>query len=221
MKRKGKFYQLCTFFGILLFYLSVWLDFALLVLLEAITGPQAENFYARWPSVEEKNPCVALLENNRKLGPLLKGMFGTTDGGRFKCQNYANFCLKNAYGEGYTQQEEVTNLFVVNFYGEIIHAAINYPGSWHDTQLAGISVIYNQKLFDATPPAGMAILRDSAFVNNNRFTNSKTVRARKTNETSDIPGFEELAAIDLIIQRVMLSKRQSAEWGIRVLKGQF
>jgi len=55
------------------------------------------------------------------------------------CADYIDTDLQNAFFEGFTQGVEVTNLFVWNFYGELIHAAINYPGSWHDSKLAGAS----------------------------------------------------------------------------------
>ena len=137
------------------------------------------------------------------------------------CAEYLDGDLQNAYFEGYTQKVEVTNLFVWNFYGELIHAAINFPGSWHDTKLASVSGLYHPKLDDEMTPPGMAILADSAFVNNARVTNGKIIRPRKTNEVHDIPSSAFLAAVDTMLQHAIPSERQSAEWGVRALKGTF
>ena len=78
----------------------------------------------RWPTVEEMKASSALLERNRVYGSLLKGVFAVSDGGRMRCADYTDTNLHNAYFEGYTQNMEVTNLFVGNFFGEIVHAAI-------------------------------------------------------------------------------------------------
>lgn len=48
--------------------------------------------------------------------------------------------------------------------------------------------------------------------------NGKVIRGRKTNESSDTSESTALAAVDVIFQGVLPSKRQSAEWGIRALK---
>ena len=128
--------------------------------------------------------------------------------------------MQNEYFEGCTQHVEVTNLFVWNFKGEIIHAAMNFPGSWHDSKLATISGQYHYFLSDKLP-RGMAILADSAFVTSMKTTNGKIVRARKTNETSSVPNPTYMAAEDLIPQKVYSSERQSAEWGVRAVKGTF
>ncbi|KAI0558517.1 DDE endonuclease [Gracilaria domingensis] len=139
-----------------------------------------------------------VMKKSKEFGPPLKVVFGITDGGRFKCQNYGNEELQNAFYEGFTQQEEVTNLFVFNFFGEVIHAAISFPGSWHHNKLACLSGLYYPKLSDERTPPEMAILRDSAFVKNATATNAKFLRARKSNDTSDIPQSKDSAAIDMM-----------------------
>ena len=114
------------------------MDYSLEVLLHVIKRKNKKEFEIRWPRVEEMKASSALLEQNRVHGLLLRGVFAITDGGRMPCADYTDLDLKNAYFEGFTQNVEDTNLFVWNFFGEIIHAAINYLGSWHDTKLAGV-----------------------------------------------------------------------------------
>ena len=56
---------------------------------------------------------------------------------------------------------------------------------------------------------GMAILGGPAFVKKNtREGNGKLVRGLKSNETDNIPESAALAAVDLIVHRVMPSERK-------------
>lgn len=70
---------------------------------------------------------------------------------------------------------------------------------------------------DERAPTRYAILSDSAFVANTPVTNGKIVRGLKASEmvTFDSP---ELAAVDLIMQRIMPSERSTAEWRVQTLK---
>lgn len=127
--------------------------------------------------------------------------------------------MQNAYYEGYACSVEVTNLFVFTFKGELIHDPVYYPGSLHDNKLTYLSVFIYPKLWDDMTSPGYAILGDSAFVT--RSMEEKVVRARKTNESRDISKGSYLSVVDMIMQRVLPSERQSAEWVIRALKRQF
>ena len=113
----------------------------------------------------------------------------------------------------------MSNLFVFNFSGEMIHAAVNYPGSWHDSKIAIVSGFY-RKLRTRTP-AGMAILADTAFISDTRKTLGRLVRSRKVNERRDIPLSTALNAIDILQQREMPSERKGAEWGVHGAKQPF
>lgn len=135
------------------------------------------------------------------------------------CADYIDEDTQNAFYEGFTQNVEVTNLFVFNIFGELIHDGVNYPGNWHDTKLALVYGLY-QKLTEHTP-AGLAILADTAFVNDPRKTRGRLIRSRRVNETNDIPAAAAVAAVDILQQREMPSERQSAEWGIHGVKQPF
>lgn len=161
------------------------------------------------------------LENNRPNGSILRGVFVVVGGGRIPCAYYINLELQNAYSEGYTGSVEVTNLFVCNFFGELIHAAINFPGSWHDSKLAHASYLIHLNLSDEQATPGFAILGDSAFVENSCMVNGKIFRGQKSTESRGISECEELAAINLVLQRITPSKRQSAGWGVRSVKAPF
>ena len=221
LKSRCTTYSLCPIFGLVPSSVYIWLDYALEVLWRVVRKRSRKEFEIRWPSFEEIKLSAALLERNRDYGTLLRGVFAIVDGGRMPTANYTDSNLQNAYFEGFTQNEEVTNLFVFNFFGEIIHGAINFPGSWHDNRLAAASGLYWPKLSDSHTPAGYAILGDSAFVTDVRCTNGKVLRGRKSNEKKGIPQSAVLAAVDILLQRAMPSERQSAEWGIRAIKGPF
>ena len=51
------------------------------------------------------------------------------------CVAYKNSDEENAFWEGLNQGHEVTNLLIWKFSEEIIHATVNYPGSWHYSTL--------------------------------------------------------------------------------------
>eukprot|EP00172_Hildenbrandia_rubra_P003983 Plantae.Rhodophyta-Hildenbrandia_rubra.ctg7260.p1 GENE.Plantae.Rhodophyta-Hildenbrandia_rubra.ctg7260~~Plantae.Rhodophyta-Hildenbrandia_rubra.ctg7260.p1 ORF type:complete len:412 (+),score=29.57 Plantae.Rhodophyta-Hildenbrandia_rubra.ctg7260:277-1512(+) len=213
--------EMCFLFGIVPSSVSTWLNYSLEALWRLVKDHCSKGFEIRWPSPKEMELSAALLEKNRAHGGVLKGVLAVTGGGRMPCADYTDTGLQSAYYEGYTTSAEVTNLFALNFFGEIARAAVNYPGSWHDTRLAGASGLYANLLSDEKTPPGFAILWDSAFANDVRVTKGKVARGRKTNETSDIPEPVALAAVGLVLQKAMPSERQSAEWGIRALKGPF
>ena len=216
-------YKLCLIFGVIPSTLYCWLNYALEVLYRLVQNKNIADFEIRWPSPAEMKSSCQLLESNRQNGFLLKGVFAVVDGARMPWATYADPKLQNAYWEGFTQGHEVTNLLVWNFYGEIIFAAVNFLGSWHDSRLAAAGGLYYPLLIEETPP-GFAILGDSAFPRTDPRLKGKIVRARKTNEIgprSDAPHSYWLSAVDTILERSMPSERQSAEWGVRGLKRPF
>ena len=160
LKTKSTMFCMCPVFGLVPSSLGVWFDYALDVILRVVKRKSRKEFEIRWPNVEEMRASASLLEHNRTYGPLLQGVFDITDGGRMLCAYYTDIYLQNDYFEGFTHNVEVTNLFVWNFFGEIIYAAFNYPGSWHDTKLAGMSGLYFPKPSDEMTPPGMSILGD-------------------------------------------------------------
>lgn len=221
LKSSGRQYELCGMFGIVPSTVYVLVDYGMEVLLKTLRDKSIPQFKVAWPTVNEMDESYELLKNNRENGVLLPDVFGVVDGGRMPCADYEDQDLQNGYYEGYTGSVEVTSIFVFNFRGEIIHAGVNFPGSWHDSKVVLASGLLLDRLSDEKTPRGKAILGDSAFVTNTRVTHGKIIRGRKTTETSDIPLSPLLAAVDAILQRAMPSERQSAEWGIRAFKAPF
>lgn len=172
-----------------------------------------------WPTVNEMQASANLLFKNRPQGPLLKNIFTIMDGGRILCASHTILDVRNAFWEGFTQNHEVTNLFVWNFYGEIIFCALNFPGSRYDSRLVMDSGFYRPLITDRTP-LGFAILADGAFPKSAADLEDKIVRARKANESSPF-SCTYLKAVDILLERAMPSERQAADWGVRSLKGPF
>lgn len=68
-------------------------------------------------------------------------------------------------------------------------------------------------------PRGFAILCDSAFTEG-QAADDKTVREREKNERSELVSLE-IVSVDTIMQRLLPSERQYAEWGIRAFRTPF
>lgn len=110
-----------------------------------------------------------------------------------------------------------------DFKGELIHAAANFPVSWHDSILAAGSGLYSPRLVRKTPLV-FALLADSAFPSTSEVLAGKILRSKKDNEHNggkDILRSSYLAAVDILLKRAMPRARQSAEPGLRTIKGLF
>lgn len=128
---------------------------------------------------------------------------------------------KSTYYEGYTCNVKVTNLFDINFFGNIIHAGVNFSSRWHESKLVSLSALLHPKLGDDMTPPGYAILGYSAFVSDWGVAVGNFVLDQKTNDTKDIPLSASPAAIDMLMQRGLPSEGQSVDWGIMCLKEPF
>lgn len=113
------------------------------------------------------------------------------------------------------------NLLVFNFFEEVIHAGVNLPLIWQDIKLLALSGLLYPKLDDIITPLRYAILGDNAFVFTIPSSGVRVVRASKRNQMSYIPSSAVLASIYMDIHLFILIERQSAEWGIRKLRGPF
>ncbi len=95
-------YQLCPVFGVVQTTLSVWLDYALEVLLRVVSSKHNTPVEIRWPTCTEMQASASLLQNNRPLGALLTDVFAMTDGARMPCAEFTDVDVQNAYFEGRT-----------------------------------------------------------------------------------------------------------------------
>lgn len=110
----------------------------------------------------------------------------------------------------------ITNFLGYSFKGELIHAAVNYPGTCHDSRLASLSRLVFSRLDDAITSPRFALLVDFALITRN--IKEKIRQSRINTETFNISQSKALAAVGFLMQRVMPSNQQSAEWGVRAIK---
>lgn len=99
--------------------------------------------------------------------------------------------------------------------GEILYAHVNAPGSWHDSRVAK-GLYY--KLFNDTPD-GFYLVSDTAFPRGAHNIDGKIKAPAKANARR-VGTPEELAAA-AEFDRQLLSYRQTAEWGMRLIQGSF
>lgn len=163
------------------------MDSCLKFLFRVVKRKERTEIAVRWPCRQEMEHAASIQETNRQYGPLLKGVFALTDGGRMPCADYTNLDLQNAYFGNFAQNVGVTKLFVWNFLGEFIHAAVNYANSWHETKLAGVSGLYFPKLSDEMTPLGFAILGDSVFVKTRRSRMGRCCEVAKLTKPMTYP----------------------------------
>lgn len=99
--------------------------------------------------------------------------------------------------------------------GEIIHATLNAPGSWHDSRVTRpLYETLGEKL-----PAGYYMVSDSAFPQGASRCPGK-IRAPLT-AGSALPDDPDKLNQLFAFNRELLSFWQSAEWGMRLLQGAF
>lgn len=195
------------------------MDYALDVFYRVIKDNRETAFQIRRPNHEEILSSAALIEHDRVNGSLLTGVFVNTDGGWMLCADFEEVDFAKRLLRRLHATVRRPNLFICNFMEELMHAAINFPGIWHDRKLAILSGLYHDRLSDERTRPGMAILGNTAFVTKN--TSCKMVRGRKISETATFPDSAYLSAADLILQRVYPRERKSAEWEVRAVKGKF
>ncbi|PLW06729.1 hypothetical protein PCANC_27666 [Puccinia coronata f. sp. avenae] len=99
-----------------------------------------------WPSSESK--CQRFSNMIKQKFPLLTGCFGFTDGLNLPVFVDDNEELQNAFYNGWTCSHYCSNILTFAPNGTIIHAIINAPGLWHDSNIE--ERLY-QKLMTDTP----------------------------------------------------------------------
>ena len=99
--------------------------------------------------------------------------------------------------------------------GEIIASCTNYPGSWHDSQVA--QGIYEK--LDTETPDGFSLVADSAFPQGYDCIAGKIRVPLKAGEKLPMDAY--LRQHMLTYSRAILSYRQTAEWGMREIQGRF
>ncbi|OJT13129.1 hypothetical protein TRAPUB_10323 [Trametes pubescens] len=156
-------------------------------------------------------------DNNLVLArhPLLSGAMGSINGVNFLTISADNPDIENATYNGWLHGHYTSCVLAFSPRGTVKGAVINAPGSWHDAKV--VRPIY-RKLLEKTPE-GFYLVADTAFP---RGTNAIAGRIRAPLKAGQrVPtNIDERDAL-LAFNRQLLSYRQTAEWGMRQLRGGF
>ena len=140
--------------------------------------------------------------------PGLHDVWCTMDGLKITLQQSGDSEIQNMFYNGWTHDHYVSSVLVFCPDGTIPIAAINYPGCFHDSQIAEWGKIY-KKLETIYNENGGKCVVDSAFAQS-RF--NFLIKSSQT-DPIDIP--------QALLNREATSLRQSAEWGMRALQSSF
>jgi hypothetical protein len=164
-----------------------------------------------WPSTLAEKISLASLVERRE--PTVPDVIGFTDGVALPIQCSSDLVSQSTNYNGYHHDTTCNNVFCFAPNGKIIWACINYPGSWHDSQVAHsliAKVVQNIGEYKLCVDQGFPRSGDLF----NKFVGPISVRARK-----DLP--KDTRRGILKRHNTYVSLRQSSEWGMRALQGSF
>lgn len=141
--------------------------------------------------------------------PALRGAFGMVDGLKLRVMEPGDSYDQNSYYNGWLCDTYISNLLVFVPDGAIVFAAVNFPGSWHDSRVAQLSGL--QELLTKHCSDSEFIVGDSAFPLSKHIQRSSKCR--------DVVG--KSPAKDAIFDSQLTSMRQCAEWGMRGFESAF
>jgi hypothetical protein len=170
-----------------------------------------EKAKIRWPSNLEEKQQFATLVNGRE--PTVDDVIGFTDGVQIPIKCSSDPVRQATYYNGYQHDTTCNNVFCFAPTGKIIYACVNYPGSWHDSQVS-----QNLIAKVVADIGDFKICVDQGFPRSgdllNKFVGPISERTR-----ASLP-IENRRAV-LRKHNTYVSLRQSSEWGMRALQGSF
>ena len=200
---RGSTTSLQLVFGLTGSRISKWLRFGRRILVSLLTNhPDAA---VRIPSEARIRQCKAAIHARH---PTLMDVWCTMDGLKLTLQRSGDNTVQNMFYNGWTHDHYVTSVLVFCPDGTIPIAAINYPGCFHDSQIAEWGKIYD-KLEAVFINNGGKCVVDSAFAR------SRNAFLIKSSQTAPVD------MEDAIMNREATSMRQSSEWGMRALQSSF
>jgi hypothetical protein len=164
-----------------------------------------------WPrSIEEKNYYASLIRNRE---PSVTDVIGFTDGVSLPIRCASDPISQATNYNGYHHDTMCNNVFCFAPTGKIIYGCINFPGSWHDSQVCQhliAKVVHSLGNYKICVDQGFPRTGDLL----NKFVGPISVRQRRA-----LP----IERRHEVIRRhnIYVSLRQSSEWGMRALQGTF
>jgi hypothetical protein len=164
-----------------------------------------------WPSTLREKEYLADLVHRRE--PNVLDVIGFTDGLSLPIQCASDPISQATNYNGYHHDTMINNVFCFSPTGKIIFACINFPGSWHDSQVS-LSLISKvvRNIGDFKICVDQGFPRSGDLLN--KFVGPLSRRAR-----SNLPVETRRAALRR--HNTYVSLRQSSEWGMRALQGTF
>ena len=164
-----------------------------------------------WPSTLREKEYLADLVHRRE--PNVLDVIGFTDGLSLPIQCASDPISQATNYNGYHHDTMINNVFCFSPTGKIIFACINFPGSWHDSQVS-LSLISKvvRNIGDFKICVDQGFPRSGDLLN--KFVGPLSRRARR-----NLPVETRRAALRR--HNTYVSLRQSSEWGMRALQGTF
>lgn len=161
-----------------------------------------------FPNEAEKADFAAMI-NYRE--PTVDNVIGFVDGVSLSIECAEDEVSQSIAYNGYYHDTRCNNVFAFAPTGKIVFACINYPGSWHDSQVA-------MKLVQQV----IAELGNYALCVDQGFARSGILKGKFVGPLSKEQKRRFRNDAELLERhRVYVSLRQASEWGMRALQGTF
>jgi hypothetical protein len=171
-----------------------------------------EDAIIRWPL---KTELAGLAKLVQRRSPLTANVIGFVDGLAIPVECPSDRFIQNAFYDGYSHETTVNNVIFFGADGKVKYAAINYPGSTHDAEVArSLAAKAMRTLGD------YAICVDKGFVRS-RDLNEIFVGPLSTRALQTLTHNAQVRAVIIARHDRFVSLRQAAEWGMRGLQGTF
>ncbi len=157
-RTRGSDMVLCLIFGVTDSVCKLFLRFGRLILLEILKRDSLAA--VRMPYLPE---AISFRGAVSMKYPLLKNVYCFMDGLKLRLEQSGNNTIQTMFYNGWQHDHFVNCVFAFAPNGTIIAAAINAPGSMHDSQIAEWGGIY-AKLEDLYNEMGGLRVVDSAFL---------------------------------------------------------
>ncbi|KAF5371930.1 hypothetical protein D9757_011485 [Collybiopsis confluens] len=203
--------QLQQIFAVVPSVLTRYLKFSLHILLTTLRRMNEARI--KIPSNAAEYEELSALITARH--PLLEGAFGSIDGLSLAVQVSEDPELENATYNGWKTDHRITNVLMFSPKGTIIDCVLNAPGSWHDAHTA--KPIFERLRSDV--PSGFYVVSDTAFPRGPAAIQGKIQAPMKGGERIPADPVQQEQA--MARNRQLLSYRQTAEWGMRIMQGSF
>jgi hypothetical protein len=195
MKTSGHQFEIQAVFGLTKSPVSRYISKGLEILCEILHKDSYS--IVKWPNHSQKLLFARMIAQKR---PILNdsGIWGFVDGFRMPMDKFGDSDEQNAY-YNLKYSHNVGNIIVGTPDGCICWAALNLPGSWHDSKMSGN--LYEKLKKDQPNGCDFKIAADTAF----RSLGGRIVRTKKWNRS--------------LRHKAIAGIRVAAEWNVRTIAG--